>query len=391
VLLAGSIEELLLDLTKVYNRPLRTFSTTGAIARVQPPKIKFTWKTVLLPLLGLVGFFLYLYLFNVDLFGIIATAQRADPLIYSAAVFCGFIEIFFFTASWHALTSHIDIRLSIKKAFLYVWYGIYVDTIVPAESISGEVVRAYLVVRDKCSSFGKAMASLFMHRVLGMTMNVVILILGIVLLNIDGNIAKPIFDIIVFVAVGITVTIAGLMVLAFKGTWMLKVLDWTTRIISKVSRGRWNLGKYREGAIEIANHFHGSMIEYRHDLKPVVESFIYLGVTWFFSLVIPYLVFCSLGQPIHWGIILITAAIVLAVKSIPVGIPFEVGIPEATMTTLYIALGVNGALAATVTILTRVITLWIRFFTGFVAQQYLELRSSIAKAENEKTKNKPRV
>jgi len=346
--------------------------------------MKFTWKTVLLPLLGIVGFFLYLYLFNVDVVGIIATAQRANPLIYSVAVLCGFIEIFFFTASWHALTSHINIKLSIKKAFLYVWYGIYVDTIVPAESISGEVVRAYLVVRDKCSSFGKAMASLFMHRVLGMTMNVVILILGIVLINIDGNIAKPIFDIIVFVAVGITVSIAGLMVLAFKKAWMLKVLDWSTRLLSKITLGRWNLEKYREGAVEIANHFHDSMIEYRHDLKPVVESFLYLGVTWFFSLVIPYLVFYSLGQPIHWGIILITAAIVLAVKSIQVGIRFEVGIPEATMTTLYIAMGVNGAFAATVTILTRVITLWLRFFTGFAAQQYLELQPCIVKAENGK-------
>jgi hypothetical protein len=38
--------------------------------------------------------------------------------------------------------------------------------------------------------------------------------------------------------------------------------------------------------------------------------------------------------------ITITAAIVLAVKSIPAGIPFEVGIPEATMTTLYIAFNV---------------------------------------------------
>jgi uncharacterized membrane protein YbhN (UPF0104 family) len=70
---------------------------------------------------------------------------------------------------------------------------------------------------------------------------------------------------------------------------------------------------------------------------------------------------------------------VLAVKSIPAGIPFEVGIPEATMTTLYIAMGVNGALAATATILTRIITLWFRFFAGFAAQQYLELKPAAVK------------
>ena len=97
--------------------------------------MKFTWKTVLLPLLGIVGFFLYLYLFNVDVVGIIATAQRANPLIYSVAVICGFIEIFFFTSSWHALTSHYKHQTFDKESVLYVWYGIYVDTIVPAESI----------------------------------------------------------------------------------------------------------------------------------------------------------------------------------------------------------------------------------------------------------------
>jgi uncharacterized protein (TIRG00374 family) len=372
-------------LDKVYNRLLSTFSTTAGVKFwLQPPKIKFTYKSVLFPLLGVIGFFLYIYIFDVDVAGIIATAQSANPLIYSLAVLCGFVEIFFFTISWHALTSHINIKLSIKRAFLYVWYGIYVDTVIPAESVSGEVTRAYLIVRDKCSSFGKAMASLFMHRLLGMTMNVVILIAGIALLTVDSKVATLVFNTIIFVTVGITVITIGLTVLAFKKSWMLKVIDWATRLIAKTTRGRWSIDQYREGAIEIADHFHDSMTEYHHNLKPVAESFIYLGVTWFFSLIIPYLVFWSLGQQVPWGIILITAAIVLAVKSIPVGIPFEVGIPEATMTTLYIALGVDAALAATVTILTRIITLWFRFFAGFAAQQYLELKPAMVKVENGK-------
>ena len=69
-----------------------------------------------------------------------------------------------------------------------------------------------------------------------------------------------------------------------------------------------------------------------------------------------------------------TSAIFLAVKAIPIGVPFEVGLPEAVMTTLYISMGVFGPLAATATILTRIITLWFRFFIGFGAQQWLELK-----------------
>jgi len=334
---------------------------------------------VLFPLLGIIGFFLYVYLFNVDLLGILETAKKANPLIYSAALLCGVLEIFFFTASWHTLSSHINIKMSLKRAFLYVSYGLYIDIVIPAESVSGELTRAYLVTRDQCSSFGKAMASLFMHRLLGMAMNVIILIAGIALLTVDAQVDATIFNFIIFVAVAITALTAAMTVLAFKKTWMLKVINWVTNFVCKISRGKWGLGKLKDEAIEITNHFHDSMTEYRHNLKPVAESLLYLGITWFFSLAIPYLVFQSLGQPVSWGIILITSAIVLAVKAIPVGVPFEVGIPEATMTSLYIAMGVDPALSATATILTRIITLWFRFFVGFASQQYLELKPVIIK------------
>jgi uncharacterized membrane protein YbhN (UPF0104 family) len=53
-------------------------------------------------------------------------------------------------------------------------------------------------------------------------------------------------------------------------------------------------------------------------------------------------------------------------------------------------MGVPAAFAATATILARIITLWFRFFIGFGAQQYLELKPVIAKtADTEKTKNEP--
>ena len=66
--------------------------------RLEPPtKPKLTWKTAIFPLLGLVGFFLYIYLFKVDILGIIETAKTADPLIYAVAILFGLLEVFFFT------------------------------------------------------------------------------------------------------------------------------------------------------------------------------------------------------------------------------------------------------------------------------------------------------
>jgi uncharacterized protein (TIRG00374 family) len=357
---------------------------------MEMPKTKFTWKTVMFPLLGIVGFFLYIYLFQVDILGIIETAKTANLPLFGLAIVCGLIEVLFYTISWRTLTNHLDIKMSLKKAYLYVWYGLYVDIIVPAESISGEVTRAYLVTRDQCGSFGKVVASLFTHRLLGMAMNVAILLLGVGLLFFEGQVSSVVFNLIILIVAAITAIIIAMTVLSFKKSWTLKLIDWVTNFVHTISRGKWALTKFKDEAVEITDHFHDSMTEYRHNLKPLVLSFFYLALTWVFSLSIPYLVFQSLGHPVSWSVILITSAIVLAVKSIPVGIPFEVGIPEAAMTTLFFSMGVPAELAATATILTRIITLWFRFFVGFAAQQYLELKPAFTPtADTEKTKNKP--
>ena len=148
---------------------------------MQPTKPKLSWRSVLFPLLGLVGFFLYIYVFKVNILGIFATAEKANPTIYLIAVLFGLLQVLFFTISWRVLTNHLSIKMTLVRAYLYVWYGMYVDTIVPAQSISGEVTRTYLLTRDGCGSFGKVVASLYTHRLLGTAINAVALIVGLVL------------------------------------------------------------------------------------------------------------------------------------------------------------------------------------------------------------------
>jgi uncharacterized protein (TIRG00374 family) len=167
-----------------------------------------------------------------------------------------------------------------------------------------------------------------------------------------------------------------ILLFSFKEQWILKIIDWLVRAGKFLSRGRWkgHLTKIKEDASRIARSFHVSMKEFQNNPKALFLSVLYLAATWFFSLSIPFLVFVSLGHTVSWSIILITSAIVLAVKSIPLGVPFEVGLPEITMTTMYTSMGVPAGLSATATILTRLLTLWLRFFVGFLAQQWLELR-----------------
>lgn len=354
--------------------------------KMQMPQTKVTWKTVLFPLIGIVAFFLYIYLFEVDIIGILNTLKTINLLPYSLAAILSVVEIFFFSISWRVLANFLSIRLSVFRSFLFIWYGIFVDTLVPAESVSGEVVRVYLITKEQGNQkTGPAMASLVTHRILGMGMNIAILILGIVLLVTGGQtqLSDLVFNSILLVAIGISATLIFIMILSFKETWSLKLINWAIKVTKFISRGKFgDLNQLKDYAHLISQGFHNSMKEFKNKPNAVLISLFYLIITWFFSLCIQYLVFVSLGVPVSWSMITITAAIVLAVKSIPVGIPFEIGIPEAAMTTLYVAFNIEAAVAATATILSRLLTLWLRFLIGFIAQQWLTLKPIFASPVN---------
>jgi uncharacterized protein (TIRG00374 family) len=346
-------------------------------------KPRLTVKTVLLPTVGLVAFFLYILLFNVDIPEILATAQRADPFLYSAAVAISLAEVFFYAVSWRALLDALYVKISIIRSYLFVWYGIFMDIVIPAESISGELCRVYLVNKQKCGTGGKAVASVVTQRILGMGMNIAFLIAGISLLLAETQVNPVIFNLILFFTVSIAAVLILLLLLSTREAWSLKAINGLIKVGEFFTRGKWKqLAKFKEMAIRDSKIFHDSMKEFVHKPKTLILPALLLAVNWMCSMSVPYLVFLSLGYPILWSVILITSAITVAVKSIPIGVPFEVGLPEITMTTLYTSMGVHPGIGATATILSRILTLWLRFGVGFAAQQWIELKAVLIPAEN---------
>jgi len=209
-------------------------------------------------------------------------------------------------------------------------------------------------------------------------MNILFLLVGIYLLFTEGTVAPLIFNLILFFTVAITAIMVLLFVISAKETWTLRVINALIRAGEFITRGKWKqLQVFKEQAVQDARIFHNSMKEFLHKPKTLVLPTLFTGINWLCSLSVPYLVFLSLGKPVSWSVILITSAIVVAVKSIPIGIPFEVGLPEITMTTLYTSmLGVQWAgICATATILSRILTLWLRFGVGFASQQWVEFKA----------------
>jgi uncharacterized protein (TIRG00374 family) len=343
-------------------------------------KPKLTRKTVLLPIIGLAAFFLYILLFNVDIMEIIATARRADLLIFGAAAAVSLVEVFFYAMSWQTILRYLKVKISIIRSNLFVWYGTFMDIVIPAESISGELCRIYLVNREQNGTSGKVVASVITQRLIGMGMNVLFLVIGIYLLFSEKAINPIIFNLILFITGAIAFIIALIILVSAKEKWSKKVITALIGAGEWITRGKWKtLNKIKEEALQETKIFHDSKKEFVHKPRSLILPTILLTINWACSMSVPYLVFLSLGYEVPWSVILITASIVVAVKSIPIGVPFEVGLPEITMTTLFTSLlGIQYAgVCATATILSRILTLWLRFGIGFAAQQWVELKPVI--------------
>jgi len=343
---------------------------------VTKPRARLTRKTILPIIGGVVVFFLYILLFQVDIREIMMTVQRADVSLFSMAIVVSFTEVFFSALLWRALLNTLRVRISIARSFLYTWYSIFIDTLIPAEGISGEVSRVYLVNQEQNGISGKTVASVVIQRIIGMGINAIMLIVSILVLLNTVQLTPLVFQLVLLFSVVVTLIIGLLLLVSWKEKWSERIINGLVKAGEVLGRGRWKqkLAKIKEEAGNANKMFHESMKEFGRNTSGLILPTIFLILNWISSLAVPYLVFLSLGFHVSWAIIFIVSSIVIAIKSIPIGIPFEVGLPEMTMTTFYTLMGIPAGISATATILIRILTLWLRFGIGFAAQQWIELK-----------------
>jgi uncharacterized protein (TIRG00374 family) len=342
------------------------------------PKRKVTWKTLLLLTIGLAAFFVYIFVFNVDIQEIIVKVQQTNPYYYILAAIASVLDIVFFTLAWHSLLGFLSVKLSIFKSFAFVWAGIFVDTLIPAESVSGEITKIYLVNREQSGAAGKATASVVAHRLVGMGINIAALLIGAGLLLFESHLYGIVLGLVLFLITGISFLFILVLLLCFREKWTFRIVEGVIGFAERISRGHWRLKKLREQVVDVHRSFHVAIKEYMHAPKTLFIASGSTVIAWALSMSVLYLTLVSIGYPqISLSAILVISAIFVAVKSVPIGVPFEVGLPEITLTTLLVFFGVPWIIAATATILMRLLTLWLRFFIGFGAQQWIGVRATI--------------
>jgi uncharacterized protein (TIRG00374 family) len=348
------------------------------------PKYRVTWKTLLLPTIGIVAFFIYIYLFNVDIRQIVGEIGRINLNYYLIAAIVSIFDVFFFALAWHSLLRFLRVKFSVLKSFALVWVSLFIDALIPAESVSGELAKIYYVNKEQDGTAGQATASVVAQRLIGMGINIATLLVGAIVLLVQSLLFGMMLGLILFLITVICLFFVLILFLSFREEWTFRMLDSLIRFAEWISRKRWKLTKFREEVIEIHKAFHVAIKEYIHAPKTMLIATSCSVVAWLLSILIFYFTFLAVGYTqISWVSIVVVTSIFVAVKSVPIGIPFEVGLPEIALTTLLVIFGVPGIVSATVTILTRLLTLWLRFFIGFIAQQWLGLSGIVTRQATE--------
>ncbi len=341
-------------------------------------KRRLLTRTLPFLLAGLALFLIYLYFF-IGFSNIIETFSKVDIGYFLLAALMTLIDISLFTFTWHYLLRAVSIKITFSKALAYVLTGIFVDILIPAESVSAEISKIYLMNRDGVD-VGKVTATLVVQRIYGMIITASsIIFASSALLLMNYRLPSIIINLILLVSALTLVFLALILFFCIKkeftGKVVRKILGFLKRILPK----RLNIQTWEEMAEKALNTFFPSLAFLAKTPEKLLVSIISAVSSWIFCLLTSQFVFYSLGYWIDFPIVVIVYSLSMMVQSIPAGIPAEVGVTEIVMSSLYVLFCVPPPLAATATILIRFLTVWLKFIMGFIALQWVGIKVIVDK------------
>ena len=334
---------------------------------------KILTRTVPLLLVGLLAFILYLYF--VGFSNVIEAFTRVNPSIFLIAVIATFFEVGFFTFTWHYLLKALSVKITFLKALSYVLIGIFVDILVPAESVSAEISKIYLMNKDG-KDVGKVTATLIIQRIYGMIIHVVSLSFACVGLFVINYPLPTMVVYLVWITAALTfVFLALIFIFCVKQELTRKLLSKILWLINRIIPGRFDLQKWEKMIERGLNTFHFSFSYLLKSPKNLLVSMTSAVSSWIFCLLISQFVFYSLGYNVSFIVVVAVYSLSVIVQSVPAGIPAEVGLTEIVMSSLYAMFGVPLGISAAATILIRFLTVWLKFILGFVTLQWKGIKT----------------
>ena len=300
---------------------------------------------------------LAIYIYFIGFWNVIAVISRLDLRIVLAAVAIDIFCIGLLAYSWKLLLT--GGRLGFPLAYEIILVSMFGDMMIPTGSISGEIMRISMTNKRAGISVGEVTCSVFLHRLLlGVTFGLVLGVAFLVLTLLDLA-ALPLVIILGTIAIGSIVLGAFGLFAAFNIERFDGLIErWSERVVRVIRFFRRGIerdfirGKISEGRV----NFQRAILLVRR--RNMVASTLVMLARWFMIALIPYLMFLSLGYPVKYEFILIISIFLSMVNLMPIGIPGLVGVMEIAMTAVFVGFGIPADIAASATLLTRLVVFW---------------------------------
>ncbi len=339
-----------------------------------------TRRTIPFLLIGLLIFVAYLYFF-IGIPEMLTVMQRVNLFYYLLAVAILILNMLVSSLIWQYFLRPLSVNAPLKKTFLITWIGAFVDLLVPAESISGDASKVYLMSKESGENTGKVVASVVSHRILSMIVTLSTLIISsLSLLILQYELNSLVSILIVLVAIGTVASLILIVLLCIREQLTRKLIDLLLRFSVFISRGRLDIANLRFKAKKALDAFHQSIEVLRRNPRSLVRPAIFSIISWLLGVLLSFIVYISLGHPVSFVPITIVYSITCTIQNIPMGVPGEVGFVEVVMTNLYGLLGVPYDISAAATVLIRFLTVWFKLLIGFVLVQRIGIKTLLGGA-----------
>lgn len=335
-------------------------------------------RSIVLTLAGLFVFILYLYFFVGfgDILRVLTEVNLADYLFYYSLAFAAvLLGIFFYSMTWYELLRILSVKMSLRKAFIYCWLGGFVDLVVPAEAVTGEITRVYLATRDSTEHVGRIVASLISQRILSTMAVLGSLIIGSVSLAFRYEVHQDVLNLLTAVQIVTASSIVLILYFSVKKGAAERILDSLLKLANFIFKGRLKLADLRTRAHRALGSFYQGIDVIVSRPRSLIKPILFNFASWFFHLAIYSLVFYALGLEISLEVSIIVYSITVAVQTVPIGLP--VGLVEVVMLNLYNIFGILPAASGTATALIRVVTFWFQIIVGYVMAQWIGINTLV--------------
>lgn len=241
----------------------------------------------------------------------------------------------------------------------------FVNHIFPSGGLSG---FSYLTLRLK--EFGVSTAkttfSQFGRFGFGFTFQVILMFISLFLLAIEGRASSLIILLVTILVFSLLIVCgAGLFIINSERraghltSWLARLINRIIHLFRRKHPETISLAKVESTFLEL----HRDFMLVRKDFKQLRPSIVWICIATLFEMSLLYVVFVAHGVWINPGAVVI--AFVLAnTAGLIVALPGGIGVFEALMTTVFIAVGVPPGLALSATLVYRVIILLLSLLTG---------------------------